>query len=278
MRQREFLSWGAMITWVVAALLFGGIADGMSSSAMAQARGDLAKPNRVLLRFATTDDFPPFNARDEEGALVGLNVDLARAICAELSVTCEIEALPWEELFPALDRDQADAVIAAHRINVETLAKADFTEPYFRTPGRFAVNRDGPALQMTPAGLDRRSVGVVKGTAHEAFIQTFFRTSAIERFDTPEAARTVLKERKSDVLFDDGIGLVFWINGTLSAGCCDLAGGAFLEPLFFGDGIGIAVKRGDRSLRVDLDQAIDAIRRKGRLVEIVQRYFPRPVY
>jgi len=177
-----------------------------------------------------------------------------------------------------LARDEVDAVIAGHRINVETLAQADFTNPYFRTPGRFAVHRDGPSLKMTPSGLDRRAVGVVSGTAHEAFLQTFFSTIKIERFETPEDARMALKDKKVDAIFDDGIGLVFWINGSLSAGCCDLAAGAYLEPMFFGDGIGIAVKRGNRDLLAELNAALEMIYTEGAMVEMVQRYFPRRVY
>jgi polar amino acid transport system substrate-binding protein len=237
-----------------------------------------APETRAVLRFATTDDFPPFSARDEENALVGFNIDLAQAICLDLERTCEISTHAWGDLLDVLDRGQVDAVIASHRINVETLAKADFTTPYFRTPGRFAARRDGATLTVSPTGLDRRSIGVTKRTAHEAFIQTFFRTSNIVRFDTPEAARAALRDKKVDLIFDDGISLVFWINGTASRGCCDLAGGPYLEPLFFGDGIGIAVKRGNRTLRADLNEALIAVRENGRMLELMQRYFPRRVY
>ncbi|MEO1720174.1 MAG: transporter substrate-binding domain-containing protein, partial [Pseudomonadota bacterium] len=152
------------------------------------------------------------------------------------------------------------------------------TTPYFWTPGRFATRRDGPALTITPRGLDRQRIGVAKGTAHEAFLQTFFRTSRIVRFETPEKARAALLENKVSAIFGDGIGLTFWINGSLSAGCCDLAGGAYLEPMFFGDGIAIAVKRGNRALRSDLNDAIAALRANGRMLELLQRYFPRKIF
>lgn len=270
----------ALITAVVALAIASVLALSatVGSLAHAQTASDDAISERVRIRFLTTDDFPPFNARDEEGVLVGLNVDLARAICLELDVSCEVETAPWDELLERLDQNRTDAVIAAHRVNVQTLAKADFTDVYFRTPGRFAARRDGPAFTITPQGLDRRTIAVAKGTAHEAFLQTFFRTSRIQRYDTPEDARTALREGRAELIFDDGIGLVFWVNGSLSAGCCDLVGGAYLEPLFFGDGIAVAVKRGNRDLRVELNAAIDALRRNGRMVELVQRYFPRAVY
>lgn len=264
----------------VLALAICGFAALFLSSAAAQDDASLSQSpdERVIIRFATTDDFPPFNARDDEGVLVGFNIDLARAICRELEKTCEIEPYPWDELFDLLETDRADALIASHRVNVETLTRVDFTRPYFRTPGRFVSRRDGPELEITPEGLDRRSIAVAKGTAHEAFLNTFFRTSRIERYDTPEEAREALRTGEVDVLFGDGISLVFWINGSLSQACCELTGGPFLEPLFFGDGIGIAVKKGDRELRILLDEALERLWQNGRMLELVQRYFPRRVF
>lgn len=269
--------------WHAARLGLVALLVGMGS-AIALSTGDSVAQNRapsgerVVIRFATTDDYPPFNARDEDNVLVGFNIDFARAICLELDLTCEILNRPWARLFEDLERGRADAVIAAHRINVETLTKADFTKPYFHTPGRFAGRRNGPKFEITPTGLDRKRIGVAKGTAHEAFIQTYFRTSQITRFDTPEAARQALQDAKVDLVFDDGISLVFWINGSLSGGCCDLVGGAYLEPLFFGDGIAIALKKGNRELRNDLNEAIDRLRSNGRMLELMQRYFPRRIY
>ncbi|MEM7775174.1 MAG: transporter substrate-binding domain-containing protein [Pseudomonadota bacterium] len=237
-----------------------------------------APSQRVIIKFATTDDFPPFNSRDFEGALVGFNIDLAQLICRQLQKECEITPYPWERLFDLVNKGEVDAVIAGHRVNVDTLAKADFTRPYFRTPGRFAVRRNGPKLEITPDGLDRRTVGVAKGTAHEAFLNTFFRTSRIMRFDRPEDARNALRTGKVDTMFGDGISLVFWVNGTLSQACCDIAGGPFLEPMFFGDGLAIGVKKGNRELRVLLDRALNRLRSDGRLVDLVQRHFPRTVF
>ncbi|MFQ5627047.1 MAG: transporter substrate-binding domain-containing protein, partial [Methyloligellaceae bacterium] len=50
------------------------------------------------IRFVTDSDYPPFNYLDEEGELTGFNVDLARALCDELSVECSVRAVPWNRL------------------------------------------------------------------------------------------------------------------------------------------------------------------------------------
>src|SRR5690606_16827532 len=68
--------------------------------------GESEATRRVVLRFLTTSDFPPFNFYDEDGVLTGFNIDLARAICLELDVTCEIKVEAWENLLPALQRKE----------------------------------------------------------------------------------------------------------------------------------------------------------------------------
>lgn len=233
---------------------------------------------RLVLRFVTEGDFPPFNYVDDEGVLTGFNVDIARAICLEASVACDVQVRPWDELFPALNRGEADAVIAAHAITPRALASVDFTDRYFHTPGRFAARRDGTKLEVTPDGLDGSKIGVARGTAHEAFLRVFFRDSAIVAFDSPELARDALLAAKVDLIFDDGISLSFWVGGTSSRECCELVGGPFHEPKYFGDGIAIAVSKKDPQLTTLLNAALKRVRASGRYEELVLRYFPTRIY
>jgi polar amino acid transport system substrate-binding protein len=245
----------------------------------AQTAKEPAQPGRrVVLRFVTTNDFPPFNFEDEDGVLTGFNVDLARALCLELDLPCDVSVRPWDQLFDALARRQADAVIAGHIVTATALASVDFTDRYLHTPGRFAARRDAADLEVTPDGLDGMRIGVARATTHEAYLQAFFRASTIERFESPELARDALMEKKVDVIFDDGISLNLWTNGTLSKECCEIRGGPFLEPKFFGDGIAIAVAKNERVLRAELNQALRKVRASGRFEELLLRYFPDKVF
>jgi polar amino acid transport system substrate-binding protein len=73
------------------------------------------------MRFLTTTDFPPFNFIDRKKRLSGFHIDLARAICDELGVLnrCQIQALPWDELQPAMAKGEGDAIIAGLSITPE---------------------------------------------------------------------------------------------------------------------------------------------------------------
>ena len=233
---------------------------------------------RVVLRFLTSNDFPPFNYLDEDGVLTGFNVDLARAICLELAVPCDVGIRAFEDLLPTLARRQTDAVIAGQLVTARALASVDFTDRYFHTPGRFVGRRDSPALEITPDGLGSKRIGVTKGTTHEAYLQAFFRDSAIQRFETQTLALDALMAGKVDLVFDDGVALVLWLNGTVSKECCELKGGPYLEPKYFGDGIAIAVAKPDWQLRGELNGALKRLKTSGRFEELVLRYFPYRVF
>lgn len=237
-----------------------------------------APSRRVVVRFLTDSDFPPFNFYDEDSILVGFNVDLARAICLELSTSCDIKARPWEELFLGLKAGEADAVIAAHKVTAAAMADVAFTDRYFHTPGRFAGRKDASDTEITPSGLDGKRIAVAKGTAHEAYLKTFFRDSPVTIYENADLAREALSAGKVDYIFDDGISLAFWLNGTLSRQCCEMKGGPFLEPKYFGDGIAIAVPKGDPEIRALLNEALKRVRASGRFEELVQRYFSVRIY
>lgn len=231
-------------------------------------------PRRVAIRFLTDSDYPPFNYYDEDNVLTGFNVDVARAICLELAAACDIQVRPWTELLPALRRGETDAVIASHAVSASALKIVDFTDRYYHTPARFAGKRDTGRLEVSPDGLEGKKIAVAKGTAHEAYLRAFFRDSSIHAYETPELARDALITGAADLLFDDGISLAFWLNGTSSKACCEFKGGPFAEPKYFGDGVAIAVGRDDLQLKMLINTALRRIRSSGRFEELVLRYFP----
>jgi polar amino acid transport system substrate-binding protein len=241
-------------------------------------RHDGSLPRRVAIRFLTDEDYPPFNYYDEDNVLTGFNIDVARGICLELAAACDIQVRPWQELLGALRRGEADAVIASHAISATALRAVDFTDRYYHMPARFAGKRTTGRLDVTPEGLEGKKIAVAKGTAHEAYLRTFFRDSAVRAFETPELARDALITGAVDLLFDDGVSLAFWLNGTGSKACCEFKGGPFAEPKYFGDGVGIAVNREDVQLKLLMNTALKRMRESGRFEELLLRYFPLRVF
>ena len=264
----------AGLVWWVAVLPPPATAQGSTQGGAGEGEAGEREPRRVAIRFLTESDFPPFNYFDEENVLTGFNIDIARAICLELAAACDIQVRPWSELIPALRRGEADAIVASHAISQNMLKAVDVTDRYYHTPARFAGPRTASRLEVTPEGLEGKRIAVAKGTAHEAYLRAFFSDSSIRAFETPELARDALITGAVDLLFDDGISLVFWLNGTASKGCCEFKGGPFSEPKYFGDGVGMVVGREDQQLKSLINAALKHIRATGRYEELLLRYFP----
>jgi polar amino acid transport system substrate-binding protein len=235
-------------------------------------RPDLSRLQSI--RFLTDLEYPPFDYAGPDGNPTGFNVDLARLICDEIKVACTIQARPFGTLLEALNDNRGDAVIASIAPTAETRRLADFTDPYYRTPARFVARRDYPAGDVVPEKLEGKKVAVVAGTAHEAYLKAMFTEAEVRSYPTAEAAREALRQKEVDLLFGDGIALALLLNGTDSGGCCAFRGGPFLESRFFGEGVGIAVKRGNDLLRQTLNWALFQLWEKGSFTDLWLRYFP----
>jgi polar amino acid transport system substrate-binding protein len=228
----------------------------------------------TLIRFLTETDYPPFDFAGPDGAPAGFNVDLARQICEELKVPCTVQMRRFDTLIKALDDKSGDAVIASIAETPETRLKVDFSDPYYRTPARFVSRRDVEIDDVRPQALEGRKIGVVAGTAHEAYLKALFTEAALHPYPNADAARFALKKGEVDLLFGDGISLAFWLNGTDSGNCCVFRDGPFLESRYFGEGVGIAVRRGNNLLRQAFNWALFQLWEKGRFTDLWLKYFP----
>ena len=235
-------------------------------------RPDLSRIQSI--RFLTDLDYPPFDYAGADGNPAGFNVDLARLLCDEIKTTCTIQARRFDLLLPALNDNHGDAVIASIAPTAEARQRADFTDPYYRTPARFVARVDSPIRDVEPELVEGKKIAVVAGTAHEAFLKEMFTEAEVKPYANDEAAREALRNKDVDLLFGDGISLAFWLNGTESAGCCAFRGGPYLESRFFGEGVGIAVKRGNDLLRQALNWALFRLWEKGSYTDLWLRYFP----
>jgi polar amino acid transport system substrate-binding protein len=227
-----------------------------------------------VIRFVTTDDFPPFNFLDANGHLTGFNVDLARAICDELAIRCTIQAREWGELVERIADKTADAAIAGIAVTAVNREKLDFSDIYLRAPGRFVVRRAEADLQPTPEALKGKTLAVAEKTAHEAYLAAMFPEVPRRLYPTADAARAAVKDGEADATFGDGLQLSFWLQSEAAANCCAFAGGPYLESRFFGEGYAIAIGKNAIDLKHAINAALQALYEKGVYAELYLRYFP----
>ncbi len=239
-------------------------------------RPELGRINAI--RFLTEEDYPPFNFTGPDNQPIGFNVDLARAVCTELSLACTIQVRRFDTLVDALEENRGDAVVASLAITPALRKRVAFSDRYYRTPARFIAARDFPSADVTPEAIAGRRVTVVGGSAHEAYLRAFFAEVAIRAQPNLEAALNALRTNQADLVFADGVALAFWLNGSGSANCCAFRGGPFTESRFFGEGVGIAVRRENDLLRLAINHALFRLWEKGVMADLYLRYFPVGYY
>src|SRR5262245_59898176 len=145
-------------------------------------RPDLARI--TVIRFLTEVDYPPFNYAGPDGNPIGFNVDLARLICEELKVQCTVQMRRFDTLITALAENRGDAVMASIAVTPHMRRLSDFTDPYYRTPARFATRRDAPMDDVWPERLEGKEIAVVAGTAHEAYLKSLFTEADLRSYPT----------------------------------------------------------------------------------------------
>ncbi len=230
------------------------------------------------IRFLTTDDFPPFHFARPDGTLAGFDIDLARAICADLKLVCTIQARRFDTIAAQLKAGTDDAAIAALANTPATRADLAFTEPYYTTPARFAARSADAAAPATPEALAGKTVGVAAGTAYEAYLRDFFPRSTRKSFPTRAALQAALKGKEVDTVFGDAIALAIWLNGRDAASCCAFRGGPFTESRYFGNGVSIAVAKDNDVLRQALDLELAKLAQNGTYADLYLKYFPIGFY
>lgn len=81
------------------------------------------------LVMATNAEFPPYESM-ENGQIVGIDVDMMRAVCDKIGMTLEIENMSFESIIPAVTSGKADVGVAGMSINEERLESVNFTKKY----------------------------------------------------------------------------------------------------------------------------------------------------
>lgn len=226
------------------------------------------------IRFLTDDDFPPLHFSGPGGAPTGFVVELARAACERLNLTCTIQARRFDTLLDSLGDSRGDVLAAAIPLTPEVRKRFTATLPFFRIPARFAARLDKNQPEPSPKAVEGRSVAVLAGTAHEAYLKAFFPKAELKPFPDLPAAEAAVRRGDADYVFADGLGLALWLGGTDAAGCCGFAGGPYLESRYFGEGVGFLLRKEDDALRQALGYALHRLWDEGKYAELYLRFFP----
>ncbi len=224
------------------------------------------------LRVITDDEFPPLHFADADGQPVGFAVDLTRAICERMAVTCTVQVRRFDTLLQTLAEGQADIVAAAIPVSENLKLRFAVSRIYHRLPARF-IGADGFDAARLDNGLDGVRIATPRDTAHAAFLAEHFpRARRIEALDL-DSALLQLQRNEADLVFGDGQAMAIWL-GARNPPRLHFVGAPFQSSRYFGEGIGLVLRPDEPNLKLAVDYAMQGLWDDGTYARLFLRYFP----
>lgn len=225
------------------------------------------------LKVAIDPTYEPFTYKTPDGKPTGFDVDIANAVCAEIKRKCVFVEQVWDSMIPGLQARKYDVIVSSLSMTEERKRVIDFSDRYYKTPSAIVVKK-GTAY-TGPASLKGKRIGVLKGSTQEKWALGELK---------PAGVNIIPYEAQDQVYLDINAGR---LDGTV-ADKVEVHGGFLRKPegkdygyvgpdqydtKYYGDGIGIGMRKGQKELKDQINQAIKTIRSNCTYNTIAKKYF-----
>jgi len=226
---------------------------------------------RDEIRFAVAAQFPPFQSRNPQGQLVGLNIELGNALCVQLNVRCTWVDQVQVEDFSAVDARHFDAIMGIAPTS-KRRRWANFTDLLYPFTTRL-VARKTSGLQPSARSLKGKRVGVLLGSNREAFARSKWAPKGVivKSFWLNDELVRSLVAGDIDATLQGTVEIREALLDTPEGQAFDFLGPPVSAELL-GDGVAIAVRKPDTALRQALNRALEQLMHNGEYQRIVQPY------
>ena len=223
------------------------------------------------------EPYPPFAYKSASGEWTGWEIELARAVCAEMKDQCSFIEVAWDGIIPALTSKQIDVIWSSMSITPERSKVIDFTDRYYRTPVVIIGAKDGDK-DITPDHLKGKTIGVQVSTIHQKYVEKHFgAVVAVKTYQTQDEADQDLAAGRIDYVQSNAIAADAFLKSEAGS-CCELKGTVPDDPDVIGQGVGGGVRKGDTELKSKINAAIKALRASGKYKAITSKYFGFDIY
>ncbi len=235
------------------------------------------------IRIAVEGAYPPFSQTEKDGSVTGFDIDIANALCESMKAECELVTQEWDGMIPGLLARKYDAIVASMSITAERKKRVNFTDKYYSDAAVFAgkKNQDidiSKSLSRNKKTLKGLKIGVQQGTVSDNFVSdNFEKVAEVRRYGKQTEANLDLTAGRLDLIMADSITIKNFLESE-DGQDYEIKGPAFANKKWFGDGIGIAIRKQDKKLLKDFNRAIKAIRKNGAYKEINDSYFDFDIY
>ncbi|MCC3717520.1 arginine ABC transporter substrate-binding protein [Rouxiella badensis] len=219
------------------------------------------------INFGTEAGYVPFEFVDSNNKIQGFDIDLANAMCKQMQATCTFTNQSFDSLIPSLKFRRIDAVISGMDITAERQKQVSFTNAYYDNTATFFAQK-GKFADL--AALKGKRVGIQNGTTHQRFLQDKHPEITAVPYDSYQNAVLDLKNGRIDAVFGDTAVVHEFItkNPTLST-----LGEPVTDKTYFGNGVGIAVRKNNTELLGKMNDALAKVRQDGTYKALYTKWF-----
>lgn len=243
-------------------------AEAPAGAAAAEAPAAEAAPAEAgtVIKVGTNAEYQPFEFVDENGDIVGFDVDIVNAIAERAGFQVEWVNTKWDGIFVALANGEFNAVASAVTITDERKQTIDFSEPYFNAGQAIAVQADNTAITGPDSLAEGTRVGVQLGTTGDIWL-TDNTQADVQRFDENPLAMQALAAGDLDAVVADAPTLADIIRANPELNL-KVVGEPFTEEYY-----GIGIRKGQDELKAQINAALAAMREDGTYDEIYNKWF-----
>lgn len=233
--------------------------EGETAEASEEATGGAEAAGGTLV-MATNAEFPPYEYY-EDGDIVGIDVEIAKAIAAKLGMKLQIEDMAFDAIIPAVTSGKADFGAAGMTVTEERQRSVEFTDTYANS-NQVAIVKEDSDITGSDA-LAGKIIGVQLGTTGDA-LATEIKDATVERYNKGLEAVQSLTQGKIDAVVID--------QATAEAFVKKTEGIKILEEKMSEEEYAIAIKKGNMELVEKMNEAIKELKEEGKIDEIVAKY------
>jgi histidine transport system substrate-binding protein len=226
----------------------------------------LAKDYEVI-RFAADPNYAPFAYKDSAGTLIGFEIDIGNAICAQLKVRCQWVESDFDGMVPSLNAGKIDAILASMTITAARQKVIDFSSEVFSSPTAM-VFRPGTELSKGTA------VGYLQGSTQEVYALEVLANQGMKVVayaDQEQVYADLQTGRLQASLQDAQQAQSGFLRSPQGAG---FVLGPIIESELMPSMSGIGIAKGNHGLKALLDKALAALHADGTYARLQEQYFP----
>ncbi|AEC01963.1 basic amino acid ABC transporter substrate-binding protein [Parasphaerochaeta coccoides] len=238
-------------------LCIGGLLFGQGSR-------ESTKTSYVIAHDAT---WPPLEFIDENGVLVGFEIDLVKEVARRTGITFESRNVAWDGIFAGLLNKQYDAIASSVTITAERQKQFDFTVPVLRVTQSIMVRTNAQALK-TPDDLKFRKVGVQIGTTGGYAIEGIEGIQVLSYDEIGFAVEDLLNGKVDAVVCDSIIASDFVLSNPSYSGRLTVSGTASSDT----EELAWVVVKGNTSLRDLLSSTLEAMEADGTTAALKKKW------